>query len=113
MLEALVGTPSYKYLSAAVSYDSEDSGSDILYDRDSNSETGKSDNETYNVVYEPYEDEPLAAEIDAAEDQETNEETDIDGLTPFILEQRYERSVSFDSWYVLKQTNSNVLSNVL
>ena len=94
---------------AAVFYNSEDSRSDISYDWDSSSsETGTSDNETYNVVYQRYEDEPLADEINEAEDQEAKEETDIDGLTPFVLEQRYEKSVSVDSWYVLKQSNSNV-----
>ena len=64
---------------------------DQIY-RNRSSETGTLDNETYNV-FEPYEDEPLAGEIDATEDQETNEEIDIDGLTPFVLEQRYGKSV--------------------
>lgn len=48
----------------------------------------------------PYEDEPLA---DIEEDAETvadDEETDVDGLTPAVLEARYERETPVNSWFV-------------
>ena len=57
------------------------------------------------VVYSqitPYEDEPLAA--DDGEDRETTddgEEADVDGLTPAVLEARYEKEVAVNSWLVL------------
>ena len=57
------------------------------------------------VVYSPitpYEDEPLAA--DDGEDRERTddgEEADIDGLTPAVLEARYEKEVAVNSWLVL------------
>ena len=57
------------------------------------------------VVYSqitPYEDEPLAA--DDREDRERTddgEEADVDGLTPAVLEARYEKEVAVNSWLVL------------
>ena len=47
-----------------------------------------------------YQDEPLA-EDDEKENGEREEEADMDGLTPAVLESRYEREVSLESWYVL------------
>ena len=70
--------------------------SDILSNCDSSSESD-ADHETYNSIYEPYADEPLADE-DQAENEEISEEADIDGLTPSVLEQRYEKVISVDSW---------------
>ena len=61
-----------------------------------------SEDEDIAVVYgqiTPYQDEPLA-EDDEKENGE-REEADMDGLTPAVLESRYEREVSLESWYVL------------
>ena len=61
-----------------------------------------SEDEEIVVVYgqiTPYQDEPLA-EDDEKENGE-REEADMDGLTPAVLESRYEREVSLESWYVL------------
>ena len=48
----------------------------------------------------PYEDEPLADDSKAAAGSEENEETDLDGLTPAVLEARYEREIAVSSWFV-------------
>lgn len=50
-------------------------------------------------LVQPYEDEPLA---DAASepDIEENEDADADGLTPTVLEARYERTIPVTSWLV-------------
>ena len=61
-----------------------------------------SEDEDIAVVYgqiTPYQDEPLA-EDDEKENGE-REEADMDGLTPAVLESRYEREVFLESWYVL------------
>lgn len=47
----------------------------------------------------PYQDEPLA-DVDDGESNHSEEEVDIDGLTPAVLEQRYDGTVSVDSWLV-------------
>lgn len=47
--------------------------------------------------YTPYQDEPLA-EDDEEEDQD--EEVDVDGLSPAVLESRFERTVAVNSWFV-------------
>ena len=52
--------------------------------------------EGYNVFdsqYAPYEDEPLAEVEDNDDDDETDEQADIDGLTQTILEARYEKTL--------------------
>jgi hypothetical protein len=49
----------------------------------------------------PYEGEPLAAVGDDITDafcEEATEEADLDGLTPAILESRYDRKNKVDSW---------------
>jgi len=46
--------------------------------------------------YTPYQDEPLAE--DDEEDQD--EEADVDGLSPAVLELRYKRTVAVNSWFV-------------
>ena len=48
----------------------------------------------------PYQDEPLADDSEAAAGTEENEETDLDGLTPAVLEARYEREIAASSWFV-------------
>ena len=63
----------------------------------------ESEDEDIGVVYAqitPYQDEPLAEEDDE-ENGERNEEADLDGLPPAVLEARYEREVSVESWYAL------------
>ena len=48
----------------------------------------------------PYEDEPLAEVDDDRETVEENQEADEDGLTPAVLEARYEREITVNSWFV-------------
>ena len=60
----------------------------------------KEEDEDIEVVYShytPYQDEPLA-EDDGEEDQD--EEVDADGLSPAVLESRFERTVAVNSWFV-------------
>ena len=63
--------------------------------------------EDYDVIYSeitPYPDEPLA-QVDAGDENtgmeiEVDEELDEDGLTPTVLEARYEKRVPVNSWSV-------------
>ena len=48
----------------------------------------------------PHEDEPLA-DRKAAEGTAENEETDLDGVTPAVLETRYEKEIAVSSWFVV------------
>ena len=48
----------------------------------------------------PYEDEPLAEVDDDRETVEENQEVDEDGLTLAVLEARYEREITINSWFV-------------
>ena len=63
------------------------------------SDNTDSNDEVYSCQFWPYEDEHLVHE---GEDvmSENNEETerDLDGLTPVVLEDRFDRKVKFDSW---------------
>ena len=85
---------------------SSDSEVSSIYQSSSDPEEGdsvESEDEDIGVVYAqitPYQDEPLAEEDDE-ENGERNEEADLDGLTPAVLEARYEREVSVESWYAL------------
>ena len=45
---------------------------------------------------EPYQDEPLA--IDNSDSDESDSEEDEDGLSPAVLEARYDREVAVASW---------------
>ena len=52
---------------------------------------------------EPYQDEPLAEDDNTGERNEVDEEAeeaDEDGLTPTVLEARYEREIPVNSWFV-------------
>lgn len=49
---------------------------------------------------EPYQDEPLAEDDSSREGNEVDEEADEDGLTPTVLEARYEREIPVNSWFV-------------
>ena len=77
-----------------MSSDSEVSG---IYQSSNDPEEGdsvESEDEDIGVVYAqitPYQDEPLVEE-----NGKRNEEADLDGLTPAVLEARYEREVSVE-----------------
>ena len=45
---------------------------------------------------EPYQDEPLA--VDNSDSDESDSEEDEDGLSPAVLEARYDREVAVASW---------------
>ena len=45
-----------------------------------------------------YQDEPLAVVSEETGDSDSKEERDVDGLTPAVLESRYEVSVNVESW---------------
>ena len=55
------------------------------------------DNEVVYSQYTPYEDEPRAED---EEDDGEDEEADVDGLSPAVLESRYERTVPVNSWFI-------------
>ena len=57
-------------------------------------------NEVISKEMTPYKDEPLAEESETAA-CEDDEETDADGLTPAVLEARYERRIAINAWFVL------------
>ena len=74
---------------------------------DESSGSKESTDEDYNVVcsgYAPYQDEPLAEDGEGSEDERgadnEGEEADEDGLTPRVLEARYDRTVAVNSWLV-------------
>lgn len=83
--------------------DSEASGFSELYNSTEEEDVlDEEDNDVEVILTQvtPYEDEPLA---DIEEDAETvadDEETDVDGLTPAVLEARYERETPVNSWFV-------------
>ena len=49
-------------------------------------------------LVQPYEDEPLADASAEPDMEEENKDADADGLTPTVLEARYERTVPVTSW---------------
>ena len=69
-----------------------DSSESEMESEDSGEDWGVIDSEII-----PYQDEPLA-EDDGEEDQD--EEVDADGLSPAVLESRFERTVAVNSWFV-------------
>ena len=80
---------------------SSDSEVSRIYQSSNDPEEGdsvESEDEDIGVVYAqitPYQNEPLAEE-DEEENGERNEEADLDGLMPAVLEARYEREVSVE-----------------
>ena len=74
-------------------YDPMESGEESEGLGDSGEEWGFADGQI-----SPYRDEPLADVADREDTSMDEEETDADGLTPSILEARYEKTVSVDSW---------------
>ena len=72
-------------------------------DASSPDESSSSSDEAVGIIssqFLPYMNEPLARlqDGDASEEDEANSATDEDGLTPVILEKRYEKHVPVDSW---------------
>ena len=64
--------------------------SSVVSDRESSEE----DDAEYSSLVSPYQDEPLAGEdTESVEDQ-----LDVDGLSPQTLQDRYENTVTVDSW---------------
>ena len=55
--------------------------------------------------FEPYEDEPLASDDGDNEDEE--DEIDADGLTPAVLEARFERQIAILEWLVKLSKHHN------
>ena len=51
-------------------------------------------------LLQPYEDEPLADAASEPDIEEENEDAHADGLTPTVLEARYERTIPVTSWLV-------------
>ena len=73
---------------------SNDSSVSIEESEDSGEEWGVLDGQM-----NPYQDEPLA-DVDEESADDGEEEADADGLTPAVLEARYERTMNVDSWLV-------------
>ena len=81
-----------------MSSDSEASG---LSDMNESNELSEDSEDDWGVVDSeilPYQDEPLAAEDEALDVDDSEEERDVDGLTPSTLAERYERTVCLESW---------------
>ncbi|XP_068692002.1 uncharacterized protein [Montipora foliosa] len=57
----------------------------------------------------PYQAEPLAVVSEETGDGDSEEERDVDGLTPAVLESRYEGSVSVESWCQCERCNVETL----
>ena len=60
----------------------------------SDGELSEGDLAEYSSLVRPYQDEPLAGE----DTTENEDELDADGLSPGILQDRYERAMAVDSW---------------
>ncbi|XP_068737892.1 uncharacterized protein [Montipora capricornis] len=58
----------------------------------------------------PYQDEPLARD---GEQDEESEDADLDGLTPSVLEARFERRVAVSEWCKCKQCSDETLADAL
>ena len=79
-----------------ISSDSEASDVSDMNESNEVSEDSEDDWGVVDSVILPYQDEPLAAEALDVDDSE--EERDVDGLTPLTLAKRYERTVCLESW---------------
>ena len=83
-----------------MSSDSETSAFSESSSNEEDIDVSEEEGEDIEVVYSqytPYQDEPLA-EDDEEDDQD--EEVDLDGLSPAVLESRFERTVAVNSWFV-------------
>lgn len=67
------------------------------------SETTDKNEEIYCSQFRPYEGEPLVypGEDLIGENQLEDAEKDLDGLTPSMLEARFDKKVKVDSWLVI------------
>ena len=74
------------------SYDPMESGEESEDLEDSGEEWGFAEGQISS-----YRDEPLA-DVGEEDTSMNEEEADVDGLTPAILEARYEKTVNVDSW---------------
>ena len=91
---------------------SSDSEESILSESSGDSSAQVDSGEEIEVVghVEPYEDEPIASDEGDNEDEE--EEVDADGLTPAVLEARFERQIAIREWLVkLSKYHDRVLSD--
>ena len=83
-----------------MSSDSETSAFSESSNNEEDIDVSEEEGEDIEVVYSqytPYQDEPLA-EDDEEDDQD--KEVDLDGLSPAVLESRFERTVAVNSWFV-------------
>ena len=83
-----------------MSSDSETSAFSESSNNEEDIDVSEEEGEDIEVVYSqytPFQDEPLA-EDDEEDDQD--EEVDLDGLSPAVLESRFERTVAVNSWFV-------------
>ena len=83
-----------------MSSDSETSAFSESSNNEEDIDVSEEEGEDIEVVYSqytPYQDE-LLAEDDEEDDQD--EEVDLDGLSPAVLESRFERTVAVNSWFV-------------
>lgn len=83
-----------------MSSDSETSAFSESSNNEEDIDVSEEEGEDIEVVYSqytPYQDEPLA-EDDEEDDQ--GEEVDLDGLSPAVLESRFERTVAVNSWFI-------------
>lgn len=63
------------------------------------SDTAESSDAVYSCQFQPYQDEPLVHRGDDIMEENSDEEArNEDGLTPAILESRFDRTVTFGSW---------------
>ena len=93
-----VDTISWVFRGLKMSSDSEASG---LSDMNESNELSEDSEDDWGVVDSeilPYQDEPLAAEDEALDVDDSEEERDVDSLTPSTLAERYERTVCLESW---------------
>jgi hypothetical protein len=85
-----------------MSRDSETSESVASSIQDSSSDNDENYEVFSSQIYAPYQDEPLADEREDSNEQTESdlpdEHANIDGLTPSVLEARYENTVSVESW---------------
>ena len=80
---------------------SSDSEASDVSDMNESNEVSKDSEDDWGVVDSkilPYQDEPLAAEDEALDVDDSEEERDVDSLTPSTLAERYERTVCLESW---------------
>ena len=85
-----------------MSSDSETSESLSFAESSDGSEDSSEDWRVIESEIRPYCEEPLAdiTQNEGSDPDDHEEERDLDGLTPVVLEARYKGTVLLDSWYV-------------